>query len=233
MTYLSTSEFRTRLAFIPEHYKLFVKTLALTGMRVSEATALTGNRIDLARGTITINQAWRQAASGFERGPTKTPRSRRTIHIPAGLLAELRPLANAAGPDGFVFTNNQGGPINRRTFNDKIWRLTVRVANGEPAKTYVRGPHAGRSWDHQLPHESLGKEPRVHDLRHTHVVWALTNGQSFDLIQHNLGHASVRTTIDRYGHLDPTRYTEVREALDGAIGRERHDEPEEGDYDDE
>lgn len=233
MTYLSTNEFQTLIAFVPERYKLFVKTLALTGMRVSEATALTSNRIDLDRGTITINQAWRQAASGFEIGPTKTPRSRRTIHVPAGLLTELRPLVLAAGPGGFVFTNNQGGAINRRTFNDKIWRLAVRVANGEPAKAYARGPHAGRSWDHEPPREPLSKQPRIHDLRHTHVAWALTTGQSFDLIQHNLGHASVRTTIDRYGHLDPARYTEVREALDSAIGREREDRPEEGDYDDE
>ena len=44
---------------------------------------------------------------------------------------------------------------------------------------------------------------RFHDLRHTHVAWLIAGGTPLPHIQARLGHESITTTIDTYGHLLP------------------------------
>ena len=44
---------------------------------------------------------------------------------------------------------------------------------------------------------------RFHDLRHTHAAWLIAQGEHPKTIQSRLGHASISTTLDRYGHLMP------------------------------
>jgi integrase len=44
---------------------------------------------------------------------------------------------------------------------------------------------------------------RFHDLRHTYVALMLAAGENIKFIQHQVGHSSIRTTLDRYGHLIP------------------------------
>ena len=45
--------------------------------------------------------------------------------------------------------------------------------------------------------------PRLHDLRHYHATVMLQSGASLLLVSRHLGHASVATTGDVYGHLMP------------------------------
>ena len=42
---------------------------------------------------------------------------------------------------------------------------------------------------------------RPHDLRHTHVALLIAAGEDPYVISQRLGHASIRTTYDIYGHL--------------------------------
>ena len=42
---------------------------------------------------------------------------------------------------------------------------------------------------------------RFHDLRHTHVAMLIAQGEHPKTIQTRLGHASITTTLDTYGHL--------------------------------
>jgi integrase len=48
----------------------------------------------------------------------------------------------------------------------------------------------------------LTKKPRVHDLRHTNASWLIQAGVPLTVVQRHLGHESIQTTSDRYGHLD-------------------------------
>ncbi len=48
----------------------------------------------------------------------------------------------------------------------------------------------------------LTKKPRIHDLRHTNASWLIQAGIPLTVIQRHLGHESIQTTSDRYGHLD-------------------------------
>ncbi|MFD0883127.1 tyrosine-type recombinase/integrase [Streptosporangium algeriense] len=49
----------------------------------------------------------------------------------------------------------------------------------------------------------LTKRPRIHDLRHTHVAWLISDNTPMAAVQRRMGHTSITTTIDRYGHLLP------------------------------
>lgn len=43
--------------------------------------------------------------------------------------------------------------------------------------------------------------PRFHDLRHTYVSMLIAMGWNITRVSRQVGHESVRTTIDLYGHL--------------------------------
>ena len=104
----------------------------------------------------------------------KTSASRRTVAIPAWLGEELA--FHLAGHDTqYVFTAPRGGPLRRSGFRFRVWvPATVRADL-----------------------EGL----RFHDLRHTHAAWLVGAGEHPKVIQARLGHASISTTLDRYGHL--------------------------------
>ncbi|MYE41865.1 MAG: site-specific integrase [Chloroflexi bacterium] len=44
---------------------------------------------------------------------------------------------------------------------------------------------------------------RFHDLRHTHATVLLTSGVPVHVVSARLGHASIQTTVDIYGHVIP------------------------------
>ena len=64
----------------------------------------------------------------------------------------------------------------------------------------------------------LGPEgAKVHDLRHFHASVLLQNGQSLLLVSKRLGHASISTTGDVYGHLLPGWQKEAANAFAKAM----------------
>jgi integrase len=44
---------------------------------------------------------------------------------------------------------------------------------------------------------------RFHDLRHTFASLLIQNGESLAYIKDQLGHSSIKMTVDVYGHLVP------------------------------
>ena len=48
---------------------------------------------------------------------------------------------------------------------------------------------------------SIGPPCRPHDLRHSHAAMLIKAGVHAKTIQVRLGHTSIRTTMDLYGHL--------------------------------
>ncbi len=66
------------------------------------------------------------------------------------------------------------------------------------------------------------KRVRFHDLRHTNVALRLEQGQNIKYIQNQLGHASIQTTIDRYGHLLKEVNTEQVMKLENALNFREH-----------
>jgi len=44
---------------------------------------------------------------------------------------------------------------------------------------------------------------RFHDLRHTFASLLIQNGESLAYVKDQLGHSSIKLTVDVYGHLVP------------------------------
>lgn len=61
---------------------------------------------------------------------------------------------------------------------------------------------------------------RFHDLRHTHVAWLVAGGAPLPHIQARLGHESITTTIDTYGHLLPAGDELISGILETALAGE-------------
>lgn len=208
MTFLSPNEFVTLLNYIPEQHKLLILLLAGTGMRWGEVTALRHSDFDLDGGTVRVSRAWKQSKDrGWYVGAPKTPRSLRTIALSENLLRELRDVVRT-GPE-YVFTNKNGQPIRQQNFYEAVWNPARRLANGLPAYEGTRkgkaweGPRTGGVWDMEPAAVPLGKTPRIHDLRHSHASWLISSGAPMTLVQRRLGHESIQTSSDIYGHLTP------------------------------
>ena len=175
MVFLTYAEFDTLYAATPERWQPLVLTLALTGMRFGEATALTVGALNRADQSARIHTAWKQSG---KQGAPKSRRSRRTVAVPDAVFDALEPLTVGKRPDDLVFLSPRGRRVRSGNFYNNVWGpLVERVA------------------------PIIGKTPRVHDLRHTFASWALQRNIPLPTIQRQLGHESITTTVDTYGHL--------------------------------
>jgi len=191
MCFLTREEFARLYSLIPGRYQPLVLLLVGTGMRWGEATALTVADIDLDGRQARVRQAWKHTGSStvHELGPPKTRRSRRTVPLQPQVVEAIRPLIEGRKPGAFVFTNERGGPVRSRSFWGRTWRPAVHAFAGDVIA------------DKKVVEQGDGKHPRIHDLRHTFASWAIQSTASLPTIQRTLGHESITTTIDRYGHL--------------------------------
>ena len=218
MVFLTPEQFAVLLSVVPEHYQTLVTVLASAGPRWSEATALTP--ADITDGAIRINKAWKMSSGRFSIGPPKTRRSNRTVPIAPALEEQLRALADGRRRDALLFTSVRGGFVRHAWFYRSVWLPVVRLASGESARPEGAGPDVRvarvvQGIEPVPPDRALEVRPRIHDLRHTAASWMIAAGLDLMSVQYALGHESITTTADRYGHLLPER----RAATSAAMGR--------------
>ena len=63
---------------------------------------------------------------------------------------------------------------------------------------------------------------RFHDLRHSFALYALQNGDSLKDIQEAMGHTTITTTMNVYGHISPQRKQASAERMDAFIASVRN-----------
>jgi Phage integrase family len=73
-----------------------------------------------------------------------------------------------------------------------------------------------RDWARALRRANL-RRIRFHDLRHTYASLLIAQGAHPKYIQAQLGHASIQTTLDRYGHLMPQIHEAEARKLDRLV----------------
>lgn len=223
MVILTPDEFRMFLTCFTPHWQPLVAFLFGSGLRFSEATALNVGDIDLEGKRVSVTKAWKN--NGRTLGAPKTERSRRLVSISDETVEAIRPLVKGRAPGELLFKNQRGDKVRSQTFHDNAWDPAVRLANGEDAQK-AGAKRVARRRDAQgniikpldVP---IRKRPRVHDARHSHASWLLGARVPINYVQAQLGHESIQTTVDRYGHLMPDAGLAISAALSGVMGEVR------------
>ena len=154
--------------------------------------------INLEAGIISVVQSiGRSLEKGIVIEPTRTNAGRRAVDLDEGTVDVLRAhigrqllrkmeLGGSYHDNGLLFPGHLGEPLNPM------------------ALTRAYQSYAKR----------LGMErARLHDLRHFHASVMLQSGASLLLVSRRLGHASIATTGDVYGHLMPGAQKEAANAF--------------------
>lgn len=168
------------------HYPEALILLLQTGLRSGELRGLTWDDIDEARSTLYVRHQLDLSKPGSPAlRPPKDDSSRAIVVGPevlATLKAQRRRLAEHRLKAGAAWRDDPFAEA-----------LVVRTIYGNPmdAKTLYR---AIKTVSEAI--DVPGLHP--HDLRHSYAVAALRAGADIKTVQHNLGHATAKMTMDVY-----------------------------------
>lgn len=173
--YLNQFELHTLIAHLDikekPNWDWFILLVAKTGMRFSEALAITPADFDFARQTLSVSKTWDyKGTGGFL--PTKNKSSVRKIQIDWQIVVKFSELVKNLPEDKPIFVGEE--KIYNSTVNDVLARhcrdCGISVIS-------------------------------IHGLRHTHASLLLFAGVSIASVARRLGHASMTTTQKTYLHI--------------------------------
>ena len=187
MTVLTLEEIRRLIEAATEPWRTLWLCAVLTGMRRGELLALLWDDIDIDRQQIHVRRA-------LWRGQITSPKSRRSqgaIDMTDTLTRALQRLAERPhGP--LVFSGPEGQPLDPDNLSHRRFPRALRQAG-------------------------IVRHVRLHDLRHTYASLLIAQGAHPKYIQVQMGHASIQTTLDRYGHLMPDVHRAEASKLDRLV----------------
>ena len=180
----------------------FLHTLTYSGMRRGECLALRWSNVDLEEGYIrVVESAVHTQHRGMVVKSPKTAKGMRTVDLDirtvevlrqhrAAQICALGDVIGGISRAQLVFPARHGGFMKPTTITRKLKTLGRRV--GAPNITF-------------------------HSLRHFHATLALQQRQNVVVVSRRLGHSSVTTTLETYGHVMPGWQKDVAEAFAQAM----------------
>lgn len=182
----------------PRYYAMAL-TLARTGMRFGEAIALQWGDIDFNSRFITIQR-------GMSRGKIETPKNGkfRRVDMSKQLTETLLILKKERTEE----------KLKKGWKEIPEWVFVSEIGTAIDSSSWRR-----RIFDKALEKAKLRKI-RIHDLRHGYASQLIQAGESLAYIRDQLGHHSIKVTVDIYGHLAPEGNKAAVDRLDDdATGR--------------
>jgi len=198
MDYLSPEEVKRLLAAAsPEYYPLFA-TAVLTGARQGELLALRWGDWDPEKDTLYIRRSY-HPEQGFSEPKSKA--SERAVNVTPELANILSAHKENTGgaPNDLIFHNRAGNPIYHQNMMTREFHPALERAG-------IR-------------------RVRFHDLRHTFAALMISMDANMKWLQHQMGHASITTTMDRYGHLLPDAHNAMGQKMDALLFEDEIDSP--------
>lgn len=191
---LTEAEVEAIAGQVPPRYRALVWTLAETGARIGELTAL---RVKNLNGYIRIVENAPEVGGHKITGTPKTEGSERRVPISPILRQILRdhfdgvddkgrPWVNRFDPESYVFTGERGQQIRQNNFRKRILQPAAERAKVDDVTT--------------------------HDFRHTAISQWLMRGLSPFEVAGMVGHTDLEMIKRRYGHL---YVDELQKKIDG------------------
>lgn len=149
----------------------FFLLILKTGLRFSEALALTPNDFDFSTQKLKVDKTWDYKSPKGNYLPTKNPSSVRTIQLDWQTAMQFSQLVRNIPSDQLIF-------VSERIFNTTINKKLSKLCN-----------------DAGVP------EITIHGLRHTHASLLLYAEVSIASVARRLGHSSMTTTQETYLHI--------------------------------
>ncbi|MDC5508475.1 site-specific integrase [Acinetobacter baumannii] len=174
VTPFSLEEVHKILTTVREDFRPYYTIRFFTGMRTSEIDGLQWKNIDLQRREIHI----REALVNGELGGTKTYGSDRTIQMSDRVYqAFLQQKMLNNGKSEFVFCNRDGGPLDYRLVNKRVWHPLLRFLGLTPRRAY--------------------------QTRHTAATLWLAAGENPEWVARQLGHSTTEMLFRVYSRYIP------------------------------
>ncbi len=176
----------------PEYYPIAL-TLAKTGMRIGEVFALQWGDIDFNSYFITVKRSY--SSGRF----ITSPKSGRFRHVDMTMqLTEVlrkykrsKPAVFGENIPDWVFSDTTGKILKPGSFRDYVFYKALKMAELRKIKPHV--------------------------LRHTVASILLNRGCSMLYVKEQLGHSSIKTTLDLYGHFMKSENQGVINILDEVL----------------
>ncbi len=189
----------------PKHYPILLCAFR-TGMRMGELLGLAWSDIDFETNIIEVRRS-------YSHGHFDTPKSHKSRYVDMSdqlkrTLCEHRealkqqfggqlPTVLVPGKSKketavqLLFPSRIGGPTDGDNFRKRVFYKLIEIAD--------------------VPRF------RFHDIRHTFASLLLQQGESLHYVKEQLGHASIQTTVDVYGHLAPGSNRNAVNRLDDPV----------------
>lgn len=197
--FLTSEEVEKLVEALDPHYRALLYSAVYLGARWGELVGLKRESLDLLRRRVYIVGSLEEVGGRVRWMPeTKTGASRRALSMPGFLVDEIAAHLASTPAGDFVFTSKRGHLLHRGTFRLKVWLPAVERAGFSPL--------------------------RFHDLRHTCASLLIAGGAHPKEIQARLGHSSITTTLNVYGHLFPSLDDRLAERLDATYREAKADQ---------
>lgn len=182
---------------MPERYRAAVVVSFLSGLRAGELFALQRKHVDLATGTIRVEQSLARSGTGSagQFSSTKSRAGLRTVPLPAvavEVLGEHMARFTPEGRDALVFGTASGRPL----------------TSGSRSTMFARARRA------------IGRDDLTwHDLRHSALTLVALTGATLPELMQRAGHSTPRAAL-HYQHAADDAQRRIAQHLDRILAPE-------------